>query len=133
MEEQYAGHREAMGSYMATFVTVGLHFCLQDGQEHRDLRVSQFRRCPSDGSYSKESFYGYVEHGSKNHQGKFAEIDSNKVSRAFAQPESSHCPVQILDLYLSKLPCDSKALYMQPLQAVPSDPQRPWYKLLLLV
>ena len=111
----------------ATFVTVGLHFCLRGGQEHRDLKVDQFRRVPSDGSYSKESFYEYVEHGSKNHQGKFAEIDSNKVSRAFAQPGSGRCPVKILDLYLSKLP-HNYYFYMQPLQAVPSDPHRPWYK-----
>ena len=26
----------------ATFVTVGLHFCLRGGQEHRDLKVDQF-------------------------------------------------------------------------------------------
>ena len=112
----------------ATFVTVGLHFCLRGGQEHRDVKVDQFRRVPSDGSYSKESFYEYVEHGSKNHQGKFAEIDSNKVSWAFAQPGSSHCPVRILDLHLSKLPQLYSLLNMQPLQAVPSDPQHPWYK-----
>ena len=43
-------------------------------------------------------------------------------------PESSNFPIQIQDLYFSKLPRDSKAFYMQPLQAVPSDPQHPWYK-----
>ena len=112
----------------ATFVIVGLHFCLRGGQEHTDFKVDQFRQVPSDGSYSKESFYEYVEHGSKNHQRKFTEIDSNKVSRAFAQPGFSRCLIRILDLYLSKLPHNSTAFYMQPLQAVPSDPQRPWYK-----
>ena len=74
---------------LTVFVTIGLHFCLRGGQEHHDLKVDQLRRVPSDGSYSKESFYVYVEHKSKNHQGKCAEIGSNNVSRAFAQSEST--------------------------------------------
>ena len=112
----------------AAFYVIGLHFCLRGGQEHRDLMVSQLRRFPSDASYSTESYYQYVEHSSKNHQRKFDEIDSNKIICAYAQPESSHCPVSILDLYISKLPSNPKALYMQPLQAVPADQGKPWYK-----
>jgi hypothetical protein len=83
---------------------------------------------PSDGSYSKDSYYEYVEHGSKNYQGKFAEIDSNKVTRAYAQPGLRHCPVMIIDLYISKLPLQPKAFYMQPLSKVPDDLARPWYQ-----
>ena len=87
----------------ATFVTVGLHVCLRGGQEHRDLKIRQFIRVPKNGCYNKECFYEYAEHGSKNYQGKFAEMDSNNVSCAYAQPESPHCPVKILDIYLSEL------------------------------
>ena len=43
----------------AVFFIVGLHFSLRGGQEHRDLVVEQFRRFPSDGSYTKESYYEY--------------------------------------------------------------------------
>ena len=33
----------------AVFYTVGLHFCLREGQEHRDSKRSQFTRIPTDG------------------------------------------------------------------------------------
>ena len=112
----------------ATFFVVGLHFCLRGGQEHRDLAVSQFRRFPSDVSYSADTYYQYAEYGSKNHQGKFDERGSNKVNRAYAQLESDKCPVRILDLYLSKLPSNPKAFYLQPLPEAPMDPGKSWYK-----
>ena len=112
----------------AAFYVVGLHFCLRGGEEHRNLTVCQLRRFPNDGSYSSESYYDYVEHGSKNHQGKFNEMDSNKVSRAYAQPKTGKCPVRILDLYISKLPSNPKAFYMQPLQVAPVDQGKAWYK-----
>ena len=112
----------------AVFLIVGLHFSLRGGQEHRDLVVEQFRRFPTNGSYTKESYYEYVERGSKNYQGRFADIDSNKVTRVYAQPGSTRCPVLILDLYLSKLPCNPTAFYMQPLPKVPTDPLHPWFQ-----
>ena len=112
----------------ATFFVVGLHFCLRGGQEHRDLAVSQFRRFPSDVSYSADTYYQYAEYGSKNHQGKFDEGGANKVNRAYAQPESDKCPVRILDLYLLKLPSNPKAFYLQPLPEAPMDPGKSWYK-----
>ena len=36
----------------AAFYMVGLHFCLRGGQEHRDLKQSQFTRIPKDGYFS---------------------------------------------------------------------------------
>ena len=105
----------------AAFFVVGLHISLEGGQEHRQLTIGQFNCVPSDGSYSKDSYYKYVEHGSKNYQGKFAEIDSNNVTCAYAQPRLMHCPVMIIDLYISKLPLQPKAFYMQPLSKVPDD------------
>ena len=83
----------------AAFYTVGLHFCLRGGQEHRDLKRSQFTRIPEDG-YDSSTYYQYVENGSKNYQGRFSETGQvNKIGRAYAQPDSgSRCPVRVLDL-----------------------------------
>lgn len=56
---------------------------------------------------------------------------SNKVSYIYAQPDYSIpgiCPVQLIDLYISKLPKNPKAFYMQPMQRIDSDPTRPWYQ-----
>ena len=112
------------------FYTVGLYFSLRGGQEHRDLKCSQFSRVPASG-YSAQTFYQYVENGSKNYQGRFCETgQSNKIVRAYAQPNSeSRCPVRILDLYLSKLAPGSTAFYMQPKQKAPSDSSQPWFKI----
>ena len=69
------------------------------------------------------------ENGSKNYQGRFSECSkSNKIVRVFAEPESDKCPVQILDTYLSKLPENPPAFYLQWLPRVPEDTSRPWYK-----
>uniref|UniRef100_A0A1X7TEB6 Tyr recombinase domain-containing protein n=1 Tax=Amphimedon queenslandica TaxID=400682 RepID=A0A1X7TEB6_AMPQE len=38
-------------------------------------------------------------------------------------------PVQLIDLYMSKLPKNPKASYMQPMQRIDSDPTRPWYQI----
>ena len=103
-----------------------LHFSLRGGQEHIDLTIDQFKRFPDDCSYDGNTYYEYTEHGSKNYQGKFADTD-NKICRVYAQPSSPQCPVNILDLYFSKLPSDAKAFYMQPLQKVPTDSASPWF------
>ena len=112
----------------AVFVTVGMHFSLRGGQEHYELKVEQFKRFPLDG-YSTETHYVYTENGSKNYQGRFSECgQSNKIVRAFSQPESNRCPVRVLDAYLSKLPENPPAFYLQWLSKVPDDATRPWYK-----
>ena len=54
----------------AAFYTVGLFFSLHGGQTHRDLKISQFSRNPSTGN-DKDTYYVYVENGSKNYQGRF--------------------------------------------------------------
>ena len=74
--------------------------------------------------YDSNTYYQYVENGSKNYQGRFSETGQlNKIVRAYAQPSSDRCPVRILDLYLSKLPPGSTAFYMQPKQRVPESGQ----------
>ena len=112
----------------AVFVTVGMYFSLRGGQEHYDLKVDQFKQDPAVG-YSKETHYRYVENGSKNYQGYFSESNkSNKIVKVFAEPESDKCPVRILDSYLSKLPKNPPAFYLQWLTRVPESSIQPWYK-----
>ena len=48
--------------------------------------------------------------------------------RVFAEPESDRCPVRIIDTYLSKLPENPPAFYLQWLPRVPADAAQPWYK-----
>ena len=63
----------------AMFYTVGLHFSLRGGQEHRDLKCSQFTRVPAD-RYDGNTYYQYVENGSKNYQGHFSETGQSNLS-----------------------------------------------------
>ena len=98
----------------AVYVTTGLPCTAPygGGQEHRDLSIDQFKRFPDDCSYDGNTYYEYTEHGSKNYQGKFADMD-NKICRVYAKPSSPQCPVCILDLYFSKLLIGAKAYYMR--------------------
>ena len=52
----------------AVFYMAGLHFSLHGGQEHQDLKVEQLTCVPAK-RYSTETYYQYVENGSKNYQG----------------------------------------------------------------
>ena len=110
-----------------TFFCVGKAFCLRGREEHRSLKVSQFER-----KYSPDS-YIYTEHGSKNRNGGLSHIRlKNKVVPVFANPEAGdRCVVKILDVYISKLPSRAREediFYLQPLPAVPPDPQSPWFR-----
>jgi hypothetical protein len=54
-----------------------------------------------------------------------------KVVPIYACPEvGERCPVNVLDKYISKLPphaLEHDIFYLRPLQAVPADPNAPWY------
>ena len=70
-----------------------------------------------------------MENGSKDYQGRFSEVgQQNKTVRAYASVDSPRCPVRVFDLYVSKLPCNPVAFYMQPLAKVLTLPHKPWYK-----
>ena len=109
------------------FFCVSKAFCLRGREEHRSLKVSQFKR-----KYSPDS-YIYTEHGSKNRNGGLSHIFlKNKLVPVFANPEAGdRCVVKILDVYISKLPSRAREediFYLQPLPAVPPDPQCPWFR-----
>ena len=109
------------------FYLNGKNFCLRGGQEHRELKISQLTRvsCPQEG-------YIYTENASKNRSGGFAQLSvEHKVVPVYASTAGpERCHVQILDLYLSKLPTEAiqaDNFYVRPLQSVPKIASKPWF------
>ena len=109
------------------FYLNGKNFCLRGGQEHRELKISQLTRvsCPQEG-------YIYTENASKNRSGGFAQLSvEHKVVPVYASTAGpERCHVQILDLYLSKLPTEAiqaDNFYVRPLQSVPKRASKPWF------
>ena len=108
----------------AVFYYNGKNFCLRGGQEHRDLKLSQFTR--------EHDHYLYTENSSKNRQGGWAQLRlENKRVPIYANPKAGErCHVQILDRYISKLPVQAKErdfFYARPLSAVPFGQEKPWF------
>ena len=93
------------------FYYCGLNLCLRGGDEHRALKVSQFKRLvlsDPDNLGQETICYEYTEHGSKNNHGGLKQIKNrqpNKVVYHFANPKlGERCFVALLDLYLAKRP-----------------------------
>ena len=112
------------GLQNATFFIVGKMFWPRGGQEHRGLQLSQLK--------CLEDKYVYYENISKNRNGSFKQLRiKSKVVPLYPCPEAGeHCPVLILDKYISKLPPEAKEkdlFYCRPLEKVTSDPNKPWY------
>ncbi|XP_011407854.1 PREDICTED: glutamine-rich protein 1-like [Amphimedon queenslandica] len=113
----------------AVFCGIGMHFVLRGVEEHRNLKIEQIERFPSDQSlYSSDTYYEYMEYISKNNIHRFKDINTtNKCVRAYAKPDNERCLVRLLDFYLSKLPPDPPAFYLRPLLNIPVSPDLPWY------
>ena len=98
----------------AAFLTIGKVFSLRGGVEHCSLKVSQLKRTTSPDQYT------YSENVSKTCNGSFKQLHvKSKVVPVFACPEAGEmCPVNILDLYLSKLPKEGTqdVFYLCPLK-----------------
>ena len=111
------------------FFYLGLHFVLRGVQEQHDLLVKQLQRIPSDYSvFNNSVYYEYTEFISKNNLHRFSDHRmKNKVVKAYAQPQSSHCLVLLLDNYLPLLPEDTLHVYMCPLQKFPCTELAPAY------
>ena len=78
------------------------------------------------------SGYIYTENASKNQSGGFAQLSvEHKVVPVYASTAGpERCHVQILDLYLSKLPTEAiqaDNFYVRPLQSVPKIASKPWF------
>ena len=108
----------------AVFFYVGKVFCLRGGQELRYFKISKFV-CSTDPGYT------YVENGSKNRSGVNTK-ETNTVVLVYASPSTPpHCLVYLLDLYISKLPAESKerdVFCLRPAAGVPAGRTAPWYE-----
>ena len=75
-EEHLLWSSEVLGTHTpkallnTVFYSNGKNFCQRGGQEHRELRLSQFRR--------EKDHYMYTEHTSKNRQGGWSEMHLEK-------------------------------------------------------
>ena len=95
--------------------------CLRGGVEHRSSKVSQLQQ------RTQPDHYVYVENVSKNRNGSFKQLHvKSKTVPVYACKEAGvRCPVNILDLYISKLPSkavEDDVFYICPLKEIPSDP-----------
>ena len=128
-EKHLLGYSSPKVLQRSVFFYVGLHFALRGVQEQHDLLPQQFARFPPDTTiYDPSVYYKYTEFISKNNQHRFKDLNTtSKVARAYAQVDSQHCVVKLLDNYLAKLPPGSSHFYMRPLDSVPANNSKPWY------
>ena len=108
----------------AVFYLNGKNFCLRGGQEHRNLKLSQFHRGPD--------HWKYIENGSKCYRGGVADLRrENKVVHQFLDESNPlTCHVKLLDIYIEKLPPQAKQkdfFYFTPLKKKPLNPGHPWF------
>jgi len=103
---------------------VGKVCCLRGGEEQRNLKPSQFK------CLTNPDRYIYNEHGSKNRNGGFFQLDvDNKSVSIFRNEEAGErCLVFLLDTYLKRLPqgaIQKDLFYCRPLEHFGKDGQ--WY------
>ena len=111
----------------AVFFFNGKNFCLRGGDEHRNLRLSQFKRTATG--------YTYIENSSKNRSGGLAQLRvKNKSVEIYETSQSGdRCHCHLLDLYISKLPIKAKKkdlFYVRPIDKLnkkPSLERSVWY------
>ena len=104
----------------AVFFQNGKNFCLRGGEEHRNLKLSQFKR------ETDPHRYVYIEHASKNRAGGLAQLRvKNKEVPINAVPKAGNrCHVYILDMYFQKLPVEAferDNFYLQPVGKVKNN------------
>ena len=114
------------GLQRAVFYYIGKVCCIRGGEEQRNLKPSQFK------CYTSPDKYIYSEHGSKNHNGGFFQLDvENKTVSIFRNEEAGErCLVLLLDMYLKRLPegaIQKDWFYCKPLDNFRKDKDGPWY------
>lgn len=97
---------------------------MRGGEEQRKLKPSQFTRL-----HDRER-YEYTEHGSKNRNGGFYQLQVENKSVSIFKNEGAGecCLVYLLDLYLQKLPQSAitgGVYYCRPIEKYKAD--GPWY------
>ncbi|XP_011406856.1 PREDICTED: uncharacterized protein LOC105314397 [Amphimedon queenslandica] len=109
----------------AVFFYCGVYLCLRGGDEHRELKNSQFYidevRNPS-GQTQMIKCLIYTEHGSKNRPRSIHQVHlENKIVYHYAKKElGEKCFLFLMDLYLSKLSkkaVEKDLFYCKPAQS----------------
>ena len=128
-EKGHLGYGSPKALQRTVFLYVILHFALHGVQEQHDLVPQQFSCVvPETSVYDEYVYYQYTEYISKNNQHRFKDLNSSsKITRAYAQVDSRHCVVKLLDTYLAKLHPEGSLFYMRPLESLPVDESKPWY------
>ncbi len=94
----------------AIFYYNGKGCCLRGGEEHRNLKLSQFKK--------QKDGYIYTENKSKNRSGGLGQLNlpnkSVKIMRCSDAGERCHC--YLLDTYFKRIPRDCDCFYLRPLQ-----------------
>ena len=96
------------------FFYCGLYFCLRGGEEHRQLKFTQFEFKDVADTFNDTNTIRcleYTEHGSKNRKGLVHQVHlDNKVVRHYADASrEERCVVFLTELYCSKLSDAAKA------------------------
>ena len=87
----------------------GKSFCLQGGEEHGSLKLSQLKRT--------DTGYTYTENASKNRAGGLR-FESKVVGIVANDEAGEHCHCYLVDLYISRLPEKVKSqdlFYVRPM------------------
>ena len=109
----------------AVFFYNGMFLILRGGEEHRKLKLSQFKFStvpdPKQSGVTT-TCVTYTEHGSKNHPGGTHQLnlDNKEVAHYACPAAGERCYVSLLQLYISKLPAsafESDIFYHKPRQS----------------
>ena len=121
----------------AVFFYNGMFLILRGGEEHRKLKLSQFKLStvpdPKQPGVTTTCVI-YTEHGSKNHPGGTHQLnhDNKEVAHFACAAAGERCYVSLLQLYISKLPAsaiESDIFYHKPRQSKkPLSDGEAWYE-----
>uniref|UniRef100_A0A1X7ULR8 ZMYM2-like/QRICH1 C-terminal domain-containing protein n=1 Tax=Amphimedon queenslandica TaxID=400682 RepID=A0A1X7ULR8_AMPQE len=134
LEENLLWDMRVLGTLQnAVFFNCGLYLCSRGGDEHRELKYSQFYidevRNASDQTQMIKCLT-YTEHGSKNRPGSIHQVHlENKIVSHYSKKElGEKCFVFLMELYLSKLSMkavEKDLFYCKPAQSTSGG--KPWY------
>ena len=121
----------------AVFLYNGMFLVLRGGEEHRKLKLSQFKFAvvpdPKRPGLGVECLT-YVEHGSKNRPGGTHQLnlDNKEVTHYANESLGPRCYVSLIKLYLSKLPkeaFEADTFYLKPRRIKgPIKEGEPWFE-----
>jgi len=108
----------------AIFFYNGKGCCLRGGEEHRNLKLSQFQKI--------DNGYIYTENTSKNRSGSFKllHLENKKVTIMRNDTAGQRCHAYLLDQYIKRLPPQAfinDVFYLRPLMKFNRDDDSIWF------